>query len=123
MSTVTERTRVAGVEASPDHFIGNERLASYRRFESISPIDARVIAEVSLAGEPEVDRAVRAAHAAFPEWAALGPAGRAPYLHRLADLIDANVDRLAAVENADNGMLLRSLRARVIPRGARNYGS
>ena len=64
---------------------------------------------------------VRAAHDAFPAWAALGPAGRAPYLHRLADLIDANVDRLAAVECEDMAMLLRSLRARVIPRGARNY--
>jgi acyl-CoA reductase-like NAD-dependent aldehyde dehydrogenase len=66
---------------------------------------------------------VRAAQEAFPHWADLGPAGRAPYLHRLADLIDANVDRLAAVENADNAMLLRSLRARVIHRGARNYRS
>ena len=123
MTTATDRIPVAGVEVSPDHFIGGERVASDRRFEDISPIDARVIAEISRAGESEVDRAVRAAHAAFPEWAALGPAGRAPYLHRLADLIDANVDRLAAVENADNGMLLRSLRARVIPRGARNYRS
>src|SRR4051812_41809656 len=65
--------------------------------------------------------AVRAAHEAFPAWAALGPAGRAPYLHKLADLIDANVERLAEVECLDMAMLLRSLRARVISRGARNY--
>src|SRR4051812_20601378 len=65
--------------------------------------------------------AVRAAHEAFPAWAALGPAGRAPYLHKLADLIDANVERLAEVECLDMAMLLRSLRARVIARGARNY--
>ena len=82
---------------------------------------ARVLAEVARAGAGEVDLAVRAAHDAFPAWAALGPAGRAPYLHRLADLIDANVERLAAVECADMAMLLRSLRARVINRGARNY--
>lgn len=123
MTTVTDRIQVAGVEVSPDHFIDGKRVASDRRFEDISPIDAQVIAEVSRAGEAEVDRAVRAAQVAFPEWADLGPAGRAPYLHRLADLIDANVDRLAAVENADNAMLLRSLRARVIHRGARNYRS
>lgn len=123
MSAVTDRVRVAGVEVSPEHFIGGERVPSDRRFEDISPIDGRVITEVSRAGEAEVDRAVRAAHDAFPDWAALGPAGRAPYLHRLADLIDANTDRLAAVENADMAMLLRSLRARVIGRGARNYRS
>jgi len=123
MSAVTERVRVAGADVSPDHFIGGERVRSERRFEDISPIDGEVIGEISRAGEAEVDLAVRAAHDAFPQWADLGPAGRAPYLRRLADLIDENVDRLAAVENMDMAMLLRSLRARVISRGARNYRS
>lgn len=113
--------RVAGVDVPTDHFIGGERVASDRRFETISPIDGSVLAEVARAGEAEVDRAVRAAHDAFPRWAALGPVGRAEHLHRLADLIDANVERLAAVECADMAMLLRSLRARVIRRGALNY--
>jgi 5-carboxymethyl-2-hydroxymuconic-semialdehyde dehydrogenase len=108
-------------DVSPDHYIGGERVASPRTFADISPIDGRVIAEVARAGEEEVDRAVRAAHDAFPAWAALGAAGRAEHLRRLADLIDANVERLAQVECLDMAMLLRSLRARVISRGARNY--
>jgi len=62
-----------------------------------------------------------AAAAAFPQWAALGPDGRAVHLRRLADLIDANIERLATVECLDMAMLERSLRARVIGRGARNY--
>ena len=123
MTTVTDRIEVAGVQVSPNHYIGGERVASERRFEDISPIDAELIGEVSRASEADVDKAVRAADAAFPDWADLGPAGRAPYLRRLADLIDENVDRLAAVENMDMAMLLRSLRARVISRGARNYRS
>ncbi|HEX5700569.1 MAG TPA: aldehyde dehydrogenase family protein, partial [Rubrobacter sp.] len=123
MTTATERIEVAGYEVSPDHFIGGERVASERRFEDISPIDGEAIGEVSRASTADVDEAVRAADAAFPDWADLGPAGRAPYLRRLGDLIDENVDRLAAVENADMAMLLRSLRARVISRGARNYRS
>ena len=112
---------VAGVEVSTDHFIGGERVASPDRFEVISPIDGAVIAHVARGGPREVDRAVRAARDAFEPWAALGPAGRAQHLHRLADLIDANLERLAAVECADMAMLLRSLRARVIHRGARNF--
>src|SRR3954469_1010611 len=108
---------------SPDHFIGGERVSSAEKFEDISPIDGQVIAEVARGGAREADAAVRAASAAFPAWAALGPAGRAPYLHRLADLIDANIERLAEVECLDMAMLLRSLRARVISRGARNYRS
>jgi len=88
-----------------------------------SPIDGTLLAEVARGGQREVDLAVGAAAAAFPEWAALGAAGRAPHLHRLADLIDANVERLATVECLDMAMLERSLRARVISRGARNYRS
>ena len=64
---------------------------------------------------------MRAAQDAFPAWAALGPEGRAEHLRRLADLIDANVERIAAVECEDMAMLLRSLKARVIARGARNF--
>ena len=78
MTAVTERVTVAGVEVSPDHFIGGERVAGERRFEDISPMTNEVIAEISRAGEEEVDCAVRAAHDAFPDWADLGPAGRAP---------------------------------------------
>ena len=114
---------VAGVDVSPEHYIGGMRVPSAERFEDRSPIDGSLLAEVARGGAREADLAVHAATAAFPEWAALGPAGRAPYLHRLADLIDANIDRLATVECLDMAMLQRSLRARVISRGARNYRS
>jgi 5-carboxymethyl-2-hydroxymuconic-semialdehyde dehydrogenase len=112
---------VAGVEVSTDHFIAGERVTSPESFTDLSPIDARPLAEVARAGEREAELAVAAAADAFPAWAALGPEGRARHLRALADLIDANVERLAAVECADMAMLLRSLRARVISRGARNF--
>jgi betaine-aldehyde dehydrogenase/5-carboxymethyl-2-hydroxymuconic-semialdehyde dehydrogenase len=116
-----ERIEVAGASVSPHHLIGGARVASTDRFPDRSPIDQELLAEVSRGAAAEVHLAVRAAADAFPAWAALGPAGRAPYLHRLAELIDENVERLAAVECVDMAMLLRSLRARVIARGARNY--
>jgi acyl-CoA reductase-like NAD-dependent aldehyde dehydrogenase len=122
MSTATAAVAtVAGVDVPTGHLIGGRRVGSAATFTTISPIDGEPLAEVARAGQAEVDLAVRAAHDAFPAWAALGPAGRAAHLHRLADLIDAHVERLAAVECADMGMLLRSLRARVIARGALNY--
>ena len=120
--TVTSTTAlVASVEVPTEHYIGGERVPSKRRFETLSPIDQSVLAEVARADADDVDRAVRAAHEAFSEWAALGPAGRATYLHRLAALVDEHIEELAAVECADMAMLLRSLRARVIARGARNF--
>ncbi len=112
---------VAGHEVSTEHWIGGERVAAGARFEVITPIDGSLIAEVAAGGQTEADLAVRAAHAAAPGWAALGPAGRAALLHRLADLIDQNVERLAAVECTDMAMLLDSLRLRVIHRAAANF--
>jgi 5-carboxymethyl-2-hydroxymuconic-semialdehyde dehydrogenase len=114
-------TTVAGVAVSPEHFIGGKRVASDERFEDRSPIDEQVLAEVARGQEREVGLAVEAAVAAFPAWAALGVSGRGERLRRLADLIDENVERIAAVECLDMAMLERSLKARVIPRGARNY--
>lgn len=117
------RAEVAGVNVSTDHFIGGRRISSESTFTDLSPITNEPIAEVARGGPLEADLAIAAASDAFPEWAALGPAGRASYLHLLADLIDANVEPLAAVECMDMAMLLRSLRARLINRGARNYRS
>jgi acyl-CoA reductase-like NAD-dependent aldehyde dehydrogenase len=114
---------VAGVAVSPDHFINGKRVPSHERFEDRSPIDEQVLAEVARGRPREVELAVEAARGAFPAWAALGVTRRAERLRGLADLIDANVERIAAVESLDMAMLERSLRARVIPRGARNYRS
>ncbi len=115
--------QVADIDVSPEHFIGGRRVGSDATFEVISPIDQATIAHVARGGQREVELAVSAARSAFPYWAALGPAGRAPYLRRLADLIDERIDELARVECLDMAMLERSLRARVIARGARNYRS
>ena len=120
---MTATTLVAGVEVSPDHYIGGRRVPGKDRFEDLSPIDEELLAEVARGGAEEVGAAVEAAVDAFPGWAGLGVAGRAVHLRRLADLIDANVERIASVECLDMAMLERSLRARVIPRGARNYRS
>src|SRR4051794_41902991 len=82
-ASATASATVAGVDVPTDHYINGERVGSDRTFATISPIDESVLAEVARAGEREADLAVRAAHGAFPEWAALGPAGRAPRPHRL----------------------------------------
>ena len=112
---------VAGIAVSPDHFIDGDRVPGERTFTDISPIDQSALAEVARGGPADVERAVDAAARAFPAWAALGAAGRAVHLRRLADLIDQNIERIAAVECLDMAMLERSLKARVIARGARNY--
>ncbi len=61
------------------------------------------------AGEVDVDRAVRAAHAASDEgpWGTMTGTERARLMRRLADLLTENAQELATVESTDNGKLLR----------------
>jgi acyl-CoA reductase-like NAD-dependent aldehyde dehydrogenase len=112
---------VAGVDISPDHYIGGERVSSGATFPDISPIDERHLADVARGGPDQVDAAVEAARDAFPAWAARGPEGRAEYLFRFADLIEEREETLAQVETLDNGSLLEASRLRLMKRAARNF--
>jgi aminomuconate-semialdehyde/2-hydroxymuconate-6-semialdehyde dehydrogenase len=115
------RTQIEGVEIDTRHWIAGARVASDRRFTSISPIDETPLAEISAGGTPEIDRAVSAARDAFKTWRHISREARAGYLHRIADLIESRVEQLAAVETRDNGSLLRSHRRGVMPRVAMNF--
>ena len=105
LATERPRARVAGSEVSVDHFIGGRRVASAETFEDHSPLDWSLLAEISRGDAETAELAVGAAVDAFPAWAALGATGRAVHLKRLADLIDANVERIARVECLDMAML------------------
>jgi acyl-CoA reductase-like NAD-dependent aldehyde dehydrogenase len=112
---------VAGTSVSTWHYLGGRRVGSPTTFEDRSPLDwSWKLANVARGDADTAAAAVAAAEAAFPAWAALTAGDRAAHLHRLADAIDANVERIAAVECADMAMLHESLQLRVIPRGAAN---
>jgi betaine-aldehyde dehydrogenase/5-carboxymethyl-2-hydroxymuconic-semialdehyde dehydrogenase len=115
------RVEVSETAVSPDHFIAGKRIASDATFEVRSPLDWDwLLTEVSRGDALTADLAVTAAVEAFPPWAALSPKQRAEPLNRLADLIDDSIEMLARVECVDMAMLLESLEARVIHRGAEN---
>jgi acyl-CoA reductase-like NAD-dependent aldehyde dehydrogenase len=116
------RVEVNGVSVSTEHYIGGRRVGSSRTFEVRSPLDWDwKLADVARGDEATAEAAVTAAVDAFPAWAALSPGERAEHLHRLADVIDAHTEEIAQVETADMAMLLGSLRARVVHRGAENF--
>lgn len=120
-AVVSSTIEVEGVEVDTRHWIGGERVSSASVFDDISPIDESVLGQISAGGEDEVDRAVRAARAAFPAWAALPVAERSAILRKVADGIDARAEELARVETRDNGSLLRSHRRGVMPRVGMNF--
>lgn len=117
----TTRVEISEYAVSPDHFIGGKRVASPQTFEVRSPLDWDwKLADVARGDALTADEAISAAVAAFPGWSALSTKERGEYLHRLADLIDENIEVIAQVECVDMAMLLESLQARVIHRGAEN---
>src|SRR2546430_9205109 len=85
-----------GFAAGPHRLlIGGERLdaADGRSFETIDPSTGQPIAEVAQAGAEDVDKAVRAARAAFEgKWRQLPAAGRTQLMLKLADLVEQHID-------------------------------
>ncbi len=77
---------------------------SGRTFETIDPTTGNVLAHVAEADAADVDRAVRAARAAFERgWGESKPGERTRLLNRIADLLEAHADELAQLETLDNG--------------------
>jgi 5-carboxymethyl-2-hydroxymuconic-semialdehyde dehydrogenase len=111
---------VAGVAIDTRHYINGSRVESAETYVNTSPIDGSFLGDFARGGQREVDLAVAAAKAAFPEWAAMGPAARGEKLLRLAELVEENIEVLANVETLDNGSLLRSHLRGVMPRVALN---
>ncbi|RHZ64383.1 hypothetical protein CDV55_107023 [Aspergillus turcosus] len=87
-------------------FINNEFVPGVegKTFETINPHDEKPIVAVHEATEKDVDIAVEAARKAFKgAWKNVIPSERGRLLTRLADLLERDVDTIAAIEALDNG--------------------
>lgn len=104
-------------------FINNEFVPSSdgKTFATVCPANGEKLADVSAATPEDVDRAVKVATEAFKTWSKTSPAERAALLLKIADAIDANVERLATVEMLDNGKPFRETRNIDIPAGADHF--
>jgi 5-carboxymethyl-2-hydroxymuconic-semialdehyde dehydrogenase len=89
-------------------------------FETRSPVDDSLIAQVARGTVADVDRAAQAAKAAFPAWAAMPGDRRKAILHRIADLIEARAEEIALCECWDTGQAWRFM-SKAALRGAENF--
>lgn len=99
------------------NFIGGDWIEpkSGEYFKNISPVDGRVLGEVASSNETDVNLALDAAHAAKDAWGRTSPAERSLILNRVADRIEANLERLARAESWDNGKPLRECMTADLP--------
>lgn len=80
-------------------------------FDTISPVDGRLIARCAAAGAEDVDRAVRIARASFASgaWSRRSPRARMKVMFRWAELIEANAAELALMDSLDMGKPIRDM--------------
>ncbi|SOC40223.1 aldehyde dehydrogenase family protein [Ureibacillus acetophenoni] len=62
-----------------------------------------VLAQIGKGGTEDVDKAVKAARAAFPAWAATPIEARSSILNKIADILEENQERLKLIESMETG--------------------
>lgn len=72
-------------------------------FERRNPVSGDVATRAPAAKQADVDKAVEAAAAAFPEWSEMGPGARRKILNKAADAMDAHTEEFIKVAMAETG--------------------
>ena len=105
-----------------ENYINGELVAPVegKYLDNYNPSKGKVYSQIPNSQANDVEKAVKAASEAFPEWSKTPKNERSKILVRLANLIDENLEELAKAEAMDNGKPY-SLATRVdIPRASAN---
>ena len=89
-------------------------------YENGSPVDSSLICTVAKGDGVDIDRAAQAAQAAFPTWAAMPAKKRRDLLYNVAELIEANAEKIALLESLDTGQPIRFMSVAAL-RSAANF--
>ncbi|WP_433250226.1 CoA-acylating methylmalonate-semialdehyde dehydrogenase [Actinomadura nitritigenes] len=97
------------------HRIGGSEVAGEpgRTAPVWNPATGERQADVLLAGAFEVDAAVQAARAAFPDWADTSVMRRSRLMFAFRDLVEKHLDELARIVTAEHGKVLDDAKAEV----------
>jgi betaine-aldehyde dehydrogenase len=97
------------------HWIGGVWLDSAEQSERVSPSHGVVVSRSAKGTETEAQAAIAAARVAFDDgrWSKLAAKARAAVLLRVADLIEAHVERFAVIETLESGKPISQARGEV----------
>ncbi len=100
-----------------DNYIGGKWVAPVKGeyFDNLTPISGQDYCEAARSTAEDIELALDAAHYAKDAWGKTSPAERASVLNKIADAMEANLDRLALVESFDKGKPIREAMAADIP--------
>jgi phenylacetaldehyde dehydrogenase len=93
---------------------------SGKTFDVFNPATCKVLARVAEGDKADIDRAVKAARAAFESgpWSTMTASARSKLLWRLADLIEEHTEEFAQLESLDNGKPFAVAKAADVPLAA-----
>jgi aldehyde dehydrogenase (NAD+) len=103
------------------HYIGGAWTEPGDTYDVIKPATTQQNARTTEGTTADVDAAVAAARAAFPEWKALSPHARARYIYALARGVQKHSRLLAVLVAMDNGKSIRETRDIDVPLVARHF--
>lgn len=89
--------------------------------DNFNPATGEIYGKIPDSGPEDVEAAVQAAEAAFPDWSSMPLEQRHDILRAVSDGILANLDRLAEAESRDSGKTITTARTVDIPRAALNF--
>jgi phenylacetaldehyde dehydrogenase len=97
--------------------------ASGKTFPTYDPAKGEVLSEVAEGDAEDINRAVKAARAAFESgpWAKISPSERGRMIWRLGDLIEKHTEEFAQLESLDNGKPLKVARVADVPLTADHF--
>jgi len=92
-----------------DNYIGGswQPPESGAYFYDISPITGSAFTKVARSKSEDIERALDAAHEAFPIWSKTSATERSNIMLKIADRIEENLEYLARIECIDNGKAIR----------------
>jgi aldehyde dehydrogenase len=105
------------------NFIGGEWVAPVKGqyFDNISPVTGEAFCQIPRSSAEDVELALDAAHRAKDAFGSQSVTERSNLLLKIADRIEANLEKLAVAETWDNGKAVRETLAADIPLAADHF--
>jgi malonate-semialdehyde dehydrogenase (acetylating)/methylmalonate-semialdehyde dehydrogenase len=72
----------------------------------VNPVNGEVIGRVPTAAKEQIDAAVKAAKAAFPDWRRTPPVARARIFFRLREFLEASCEEVSRVQTQEHGKMI-----------------
>jgi aldehyde dehydrogenase len=106
-----------------ENYIGGEWIAPVKGeyFDNISPVNGKAFCKIPRSTDGDIEKALDAAHAAKEAWGKASTTVRSNVLLKIADRIEANLEKLAIAETWDNGKAVRETLNADVPLSADHF--